>query len=208
MAGRWTPETIRPELLPPHLTNTRESMALVYEDIETRIPPEIFYLITTIIYLVDGDRSEFIHAVPCDPGHQLYHYRHSPSNSYLRTASYCRECVICPTWTYEHFHRPSKACTIRCGARPVFRPFQSVRIPGHDCRDHICSIPLWYARKSLQEYPQLPYTPIHETYDSFRISQQIAKNGVKPLIIRLAHSLCKGNIQNEQIISPEHLFDQ
>lgn len=181
-------------------------MGLTYETTERRRPPKTFYLITQLIYFVQGLYSSFIHITPCETWHQLYHYRHQASNQFLRQASWCRECVTCPNWVYEHFHRPSKACTIKCSARPVYRPPLIITHNNHNCRDHICSIPLWFHRQYIPEYPQLMYTPFHETHDHFRISRQIAKNGVKPLIPMLFHSTCRIPMEREEVISLRDLF--
>lgn len=197
------PEDYRPENMPPHHPLTlRECMGLVYERKQTRVPPRAYYIITQLVYFYQGLFSTFFHISLCDVTHQIYHYRHVPSDRYLKSASWCRECRGCPNWIYEHFHRPSKPCTEKCSARPVWRPPAVISHNGHDCRDHICNNPLWYHRRYIEEYPELPYSPFFETFDQFRISRQIAQNGVKPLISKLVMSLKRVSIDKEDIVSP------
>ena len=202
------PEDFRPEEMPPKFRLTiREAMGLTYERTELSKPPRSYYLVTQLIYIVQGLYSSFYHITPCEVEHQLYHYRHPASDRFLKQASWCRECIICPNWVYEHFHRPSKPCTIKCSARPVYRPSLVITHQRHNCRDHICDIPLWFHRRYTQEYPaQLMYTPFHPTADHFRISREITKNGVKPLIFNLFQNTLISKIQKEEIISLEVLF--
>lgn len=193
---------------PHHPLNLRETMGLAYERWNKRVPPMAFYLITQLVYFYQGFHSSFIHITLCESWHQIYQYRHKPSDQYFRAASWCRECTICPNWIYEHFHLPSKQCTVKCSARPVYRPPLIITHHAHECRDHICAIPLWYHRQNLEEYPPLPYSPFYATFDHFRISRQIAQNGVKPLIQSLAYLLQTSEIQGEEIISLESLFSE
>lgn len=208
MNGHATqPEEFRPEEMPPHHPLTlREMSGLAYEKTNKRVPPKAFYLITQLIYFFQGLHSTFIHITLCETFHQMFHYRHKPSDQYLRAASWCRECVICPNWVYEHFHLPSKKCTVKCSARPVYRPPLVIKYNAHECREHICSIPLWYHRQNLPQYPELAYSPFYATFDHFRISRQIAQNGVKPLVHSLVYLLQTSDINKEEIISLESLF--
>lgn len=188
--------------MPPHFPLTlRECMGLMYEKKISNVPPRSYYIVIQLIYLYQGLYSTFFHISLCEVHHQIYHYRHPPSDQYFRNASWCRECRMCPNWVYEHHHRPSRPCTVKCSARPVYRPPAVIQHDGHECRNHICSNPLWYHRPHIEEYPGLPFSPFYETSDHFRISRQIARNGVKPLVQYLVQSLRKVNTE-EEIISP------
>lgn len=204
----WNPrmEQIRPENIPPQKRTLQEQAGLNYEEIHRRTPPVAFYVITQIIYSYFGVQADYFHFSLCTE-HQLYQYRHQPSDQFLRTSSFCYDCHACPHKIIEHAHPPGNPCNIKCDNRVVFRPGKElIRICGHNCLSHIEPFPTFFSRQLIPEYPKnMPFSPFFQRREEFRHSTKLAKKTSQPAekVVKQAEERKRLIIRFQPCIEPE-----
>ena len=177
-------ENVRPERIPRRLRTKLEQAGLEIErHFQIKTPPFSYYLVTQLVYNFLGQTTDYFHFSLCKEKHQSYSYRHAPSDQFMRMASLCMECGVCPSEVVEHAHPPGQPCTIRCDSRLVYRPKnQLITCCGHNCIAHVGAFPIFYSRQVLfpDEYPEkMPYSPFFQRREDFRRSKKIAKQCTK-----------------------------
>lgn len=204
-------EQVRPENIPEKLRTQQEQAGLDYEATHTRTPPLAFYAITQIIYSYFGLHVDYFHFALCKAEHQLYHYRHRPSDSFLRMGSFCCECSKCPQRVIEHAHPPGYHCNIKCNSRLVYRPGkQLISICGHNCWTHVEPFPTFFSRPLIPIYPtNMPFSPYFKTKEAFRHSANLAKRTARPAekMVKMAEERIKLIQRFSPTIDPEDFIN-